>query len=68
VRQTNAERPFKTPLYPVLPILFALSSVAMLWSALSYVTADSGAGALVSLCVLGSGIIALFFVARAKTA
>ncbi|QGZ93285.1 Serine/threonine exchanger SteT [Terricaulis silvestris] len=68
IRQPNAERPFKTPLYPVLPILFALSSVAMLWSALSYVTAETGAGALVSLCVLGSGIIALFFVARAKPA
>jgi APA family basic amino acid/polyamine antiporter len=66
VRQPNTERPFKTPLYPVLPILFALSSAAMLWSALSYVTAESGAGALVSLTVLGSGVIALFAVSRTK--
>jgi amino acid transporter len=68
VRQPGAERPFKTPLYPVLPILFALSSAAMLWSALSYVTAESGAGALVSIAVLGSGVIALAVVAQIKPA
>jgi APA family basic amino acid/polyamine antiporter len=68
IRQPGAERPFKTPLYPVLPILFALSSAAMLWSALSYVTAESGAGALVSIAVLGSGVIALAVVAQIKPA
>lgn len=67
VRQPSADRPFKVPFYPVLPILFALSSVAMLWSALSYVTSESGAGALVSLAVLGSGVIALITVKFAKT-
>jgi APA family basic amino acid/polyamine antiporter len=66
IRQPNAERPFKVPFYPVLPILFALSSAAMLWSALSYVTAESGAGALVSIFVLGSGLIALAVVALIK--
>jgi amino acid transporter len=68
VRQPNAERPFRTPLYPVLPILFALSSAAMLWSALTYVTAETGAGAFVSLAVLGTGVIALVAVSRAKPA
>lgn len=66
IRQPNTERPFRVPLYPVLPILFALSSVAMLWSALSYVTSENGAGALVSIGVLGSGVIALAIVARLK--
>ncbi|HYD72739.1 MAG TPA: amino acid permease, partial [Candidatus Binatia bacterium] len=67
-RQPNAERAFKVPFYPALPILFALSSAAMLWSALSYVTAESGAGALVSIAVLGSGVIALAVVALIKPA
>jgi amino acid transporter len=66
LRQPNTERPFKTPLYPILPILFAISSVAMLWSALSYVTSENGAGALVSVTVLGSGLIALAIVSTLR--
>lgn len=58
-RKPDAERPFRTPLYPVLPLVFTLSSLAMLGSSLSYVTADSGAGALVSLAVLATGAAAL---------
>lgn len=63
VRQPRAERPFKTPLYPVLPVLFAGSSAAMLWSSLAYVTSETGAGALVSIGVLASGAIALLLTA-----
>lgn len=58
-RQPGVERPFKTPLYPLLPLLFAGSSAAMLWSSLSYVTSESGAGALVSIGVLATGFLAL---------
>ena len=58
-RQPGVERPFRTPLYPVLPIVFVLSSLVMLVSALSYATAENGAGALVSLAVLASGLVAL---------
>ena len=58
-RQPRQDRPYKTPFYPLLPVLFVLSSLAMLVSAFSYVTAESGAGALVSLGVLGSGVVAL---------
>jgi basic amino acid/polyamine antiporter, APA family len=47
------ERPFKVPFYPVLPIIFALSSFAMLISSLNYVKA----GALFGLAVLGAGLV-----------
>jgi basic amino acid/polyamine antiporter, APA family len=47
------ERPFKVPLYPILPILFSLSSLAMLISSLNYVKE----GVLFGLGVLGIGLI-----------
>jgi basic amino acid/polyamine antiporter, APA family len=47
------DRPFKVPLYPILPIVFALSSLAMLISSLNYVRM----GALFGLGVLGVGLI-----------
>ncbi|MDX2275524.1 MAG: amino acid permease [Hyphomonadaceae bacterium] len=61
-RRGDAPRPFKTPLYPVLPLVFIASSLAMLGSAFQYVTATSGAGALVSLGVLGAGLVALVLI------
>jgi amino acid transporter len=64
IRQPHAARPYKTPLYPLLPLLFIAASLAMLASSLSYVTAENGAGALVSLSVLASGALALAFVRR----
>ncbi|MBY0563304.1 MAG: amino acid permease [Hyphomonadaceae bacterium] len=65
-RAPDAERPFKTPLYPILPLIFVASSLAMLASALSYVTSETGAGALVSVGVLASGVIALLATRRAS--
>ncbi|MGE0187575.1 MAG: APC family permease [Hyphomonadaceae bacterium] len=59
VRQSAVVRPFKAPLYPALPLMFAASSFAMLISSLQYVTAESGAGALVSVAVLALGLVAL---------
>jgi basic amino acid/polyamine antiporter, APA family len=47
------ERPFKVPFYPVLPILFSLSSLAMLVSSLNYVQA----GAMFGVSVLGVGLV-----------
>jgi amino acid transporter len=66
VRKPRAARPFKTPLYPLPPLLFAGSSAAMLWSSLSYVTSETGAGALVSVGVLASGALALSVTAAAR--
>ncbi|MEN9855843.1 MAG: hypothetical protein RLZZ157_969 [Pseudomonadota bacterium] len=48
------ERPFQVPFYPVLPLLFAATSFAMLISSLAYVKT----GALFGLGVLGLGLIA----------
>lgn len=67
-KRAGAERPFRVPFYPVLPLAFVASSAAMLWSSLSYVTSDSGAGALVGIGVLGSGLIALAVLRRAGAA
>lgn len=58
-RKRDVERPYKTPLYPLLPIAFILSCLAMLGSALSYVTSESRAGVLVSVAVMASGVLAL---------
>ena len=59
VRMPNVERPFRIPLFPLTPLLFTASSAAMLASSVSYVTSESGAGALVSIGVLTTGAIAL---------
>lgn len=67
-RQPAVARPFKVPLYPVLPLIFAASSFAMLVSSLQYVTAESGAGALVSVAVLALGLVALAVTAAAGRA
>ncbi len=44
VREPQTPRPFKVPLYPVLPILFSAVCLYMLWSSLAYVKAGALAG------------------------
>ena len=58
VRQPDAARPFKVPLYPLLPLLFIATSAAMAWSAFGYVgTLDErGPAAVLGLVVLGVGV------------
>jgi APA family basic amino acid/polyamine antiporter len=46
------ERPFRTPLYPLTPILFSLMCAYMLYSSLVY----TGLGALVGVGVLAAGV------------
>jgi amino acid transporter len=46
------ERPFRVPLYPLVPLVFCASSAFMLWSSLSY----TGTGALVGVAVLLAGL------------
>ena len=50
------ERPFKVPLYPLVPIVFCATSAYMLWSSLNY----TGAGALVGIAVLLAGVPVLW--------
>lgn len=56
------ERPFRVPLYPVLPALFCASSAYMLWSSLGYVYSQQLGGfnaAWVGVAVLASGLVVL---------
>jgi basic amino acid/polyamine antiporter, APA family len=52
-KMPNQDRPFEVPFYPILPLLFSLSSLAMLISSLNYVKM----GALFGVGVLGVGLI-----------
>jgi len=59
LRRTEPEvpRPFEVPLYPVIPLVFCLASVYMLWSSLAY----TGVGALLGAAVLAAGVPLLWF-------
>ena len=59
-RFPNAPRPFRVPLYPALPVLFAVSSAYVLYSSLLYVRA----GAIVGVVVLGVGALLLIPIHR----
>lgn len=64
-REPAALRPFKVPLYPLLPLLFVAGCLYLLWASLVYVKA----GALVGVGVLALGAVLLMLVPkRPKTA
>ncbi|WP_058834601.1 APC family permease [Luteimonas abyssi] len=56
-RDPDLPRPFRVPLYPVLPLLFCTTSVYLLYSSLAY----TGIGALVGVGVLALGGVLLLF-------
>ena len=65
VRDSDTVRPFKVPLYPVLPLIFMLSCGYMLWASLSYVSSQAMGGfnaAWIGVAVLLSGglVLAIF--------
>ena len=69
LRATDAgrERPFRVPLYPVLPAVFCASSGYMLWSSLSYVYSQQLGGfnaAWIGVAVLASGGLLLVLLRR----
>ena len=55
VREPQTPRPFKVPLYPVLPILFSAVCLYMLWSSLVYVKAGALAG--VGVLIVGGALL-----------
>jgi APA family basic amino acid/polyamine antiporter len=55
LREPGVERPFKVPLYPVVPLLFCISCGYMLWASLAY----TGIGAMAGLVLLFAGAIFL---------
>jgi amino acid transporter len=59
-KEPDAERPFRVPLYPILPAIFCLTSLYLLYSSLAY----TGVGALVGGTVLLSGALVLMLVGR----
>ncbi len=62
LREPAVERPFKVPLYPLLPMLFCASCAYMLWSSLSYVYSQSLGGfnaAWIGVAVLAIGLVLL---------
>lgn len=62
IKEPDTERPFKVPLYPLLPILFCAVCAYMLWSSLSYVYSQSLGGlnaAWIGVAVLAIGLVLL---------
>jgi amino acid transporter len=55
IREPDAARPFRVPLYPVTPILFCLTSAYLLYSSLAY----TGRGAMVGVALVAVGVVVL---------
>jgi amino acid transporter len=54
-RYPDAERPFRVPLYPYVPLAFVASSLYVFWSSVAYVRT----GAVVGVAVLAAGAVLL---------
>ncbi|NLD69414.1 MAG: amino acid permease [Limnobacter sp.] len=64
VREPDTERPFRVPLYPVLPLAFAAVCLYMLWSSLVYVRIGALAG--VGVLVIGGMLLWLLDAAHRR--
>ncbi len=51
-RDPQRRRPFRVPLYPLTPLVFAFTCLALCWSSIQY----AGAGTLLGLAVLAAGL------------
>ncbi len=68
VREPRAERPFRVPLYPLLPLIFCAVCAYMLWASLSYVYSQELGGlnaAWIGIAVLATGALLLLVIGRA---
>ncbi|TFZ07287.1 amino acid permease [Ramlibacter henchirensis] len=66
-REPETERPFKVPLYPLVPIVFCATCAYMLWSSLSYVYSQKLGGlnaAWIGVAVLALGCVLLLLMPR----
>ena len=69
-RDPALPRPFRVPLYPLVPLLFCVACAGMLWSSLSYVSAQALGGlnaAWIGVAVLGAGLAVLALLLAAPT-
>jgi amino acid transporter len=61
-REPGLARPYRVPLFPLLPLLFCASCAYMLWSSLSYVSSQTLGGlnaAWIGVAVLAAGVLLL---------
>ena len=63
-REPDVERPFRVPLYPLVPAIFCLTSLYLLYSSLAY----TGTGAWVGGTVLMVGALVSMVAGRAPAA
>lgn len=63
VREPEIPRPFRVPLYPLIPILFCTTCVYLLYSSLTY----ANVGAFVGLAVLIVGALLLLIIRRQQS-
>jgi APA family basic amino acid/polyamine antiporter len=71
VREPDTPRPFRVPLYPVLPLVFCAACAYMLQASLGYVGGNTFLGmnaAWVGVAVLGVGVLLLVVVSRGSAA
>jgi amino acid transporter len=59
-RRPDLHRPFRVPLYPVLPLVFCASCLFVLWSSVEYVRL----GAMAGVGVLLLGVVAMAWLGR----
>jgi basic amino acid/polyamine antiporter, APA family len=55
IKEPDVERPFRVPLYPLLPLVFCCTSAYLLYSSIAY----TGWGALVGIAVLVVGVLVM---------
>jgi APA family basic amino acid/polyamine antiporter len=70
-REPDTPRPFRVPLYPVLPLVFCGACAYMLWSSLGYVGGNTFLGvnaAWVGVAVLAAGVVLMLVVSRGAPA
>jgi len=60
IRDPQAQRPFRVPLYPLTPILFCASSAFLLYSSVAYAASNDAVH--VALGLMATGVVALFIV------
>jgi amino acid transporter len=65
IRRPEVERPFRVPFYPVLPIVFCLSCLFMIYASLSWAVANRSYEALWAIVLMAAGI-AISFANRRK--
>jgi amino acid transporter len=71
VREPDTPRPFRVPLYPVLPLVFVAACAYMLHSSLGYVGGNTFAGvnaAWIGVAVLAAGAVVMLVISRAGRA